>query len=134
ARRPGGARPDDRPPGAPRGRGREPPRRLVVRVERRRVPRPDGVPRALPQPRLPAGRAGAGTPRPVPPPRRPLRERRREGPAWDRRVGLPCRGRRLARARAVAEPPPGLALRPARSEEHTSELQSPEQLVCRLLV
>src|SRR5690606_41293294 len=83
---------------------------------------------------LPAGRAGAGTPRPVPPPRRPLRERRGEGRAWDRRVGLPCRGRRFARARAVAEPPPVLALRPARSEEHTSELQSPEQLVCRLLV
>src|SRR5215216_6811503 len=35
------------------------------------------------------------------------------------------RGRRSRRARPV---------RPARSEEHTSELQSPDHLVCRLLL
>src|SRR5258708_18947774 len=29
---------------------------------------------------------------------------------------------------------PGLALRTGRSEEHTSELQSPDHLVCRLLL
>src|SRR5256885_3061941 len=33
-----------------------------------------------------------------------------------------------------ARAPPAIRLRPARSEEHTSELQSPCNLVCRLLL
>src|SRR5688500_19391714 len=36
--------------------------------------------------------------------------------------------------RVVGEPPRGSVHRPARSEEHTSELQSPCNLVCRLLL
>src|SRR5438876_7589240 len=42
----------------------------------------------------------------------------------DRRVDLPPRARRLDRAVAGCD----------RSEEHTSELQSPVHLVCRLLL
>src|SRR5690348_17637696 len=41
--------------------------------------------------------------------------------------------RTFARAGAVRQVT-GLALRPRRSEEHTSELQSPVHLVCRLLL
>src|SRR6476660_10364313 len=40
-----------------------------------------------------------------------------------RRCARSCRGSRAARARV-----------PRRSEEHTSELQSPDHLVCRLLL
>src|SRR5258708_30860270 len=32
------------------------------------------------------------------------------------------------------DPPPGCHFHPRRSEEHTSELQSPDHLVCRLLL
>src|SRR5258708_23990151 len=45
-------------------------------------------------------------------------------PGWARRC---CRGRR--RSRRCARQPGS-----ARSEEHTSELQSPDHLVCRLLL
>src|SRR5256885_6203402 len=38
------------------------------------------------------------------------------------------------RSGACWAPPPPAARRPARSEEHTSELQSPCNLVCRLLL
>src|SRR5258708_10748446 len=43
------------------------------------------------------------------------------------RVGGPADGRRAGRAHAPAD-------RAVRSEEHTSELQSPDHLVCRLLL
>src|SRR2546427_8769584 len=52
--------------------------------------------------------------------------------------GTPSRGRRRRRAtrRARAPPRPGTprASRTRRSEEHTSELQSQSNLVCRLLL
>src|SRR5438552_14640040 len=41
----------------------------------------------------------------------------------------PCRGRG-----ARADPGPASRRAPPRSEEHTSELQSPDHLVCRLLL
>src|SRR5688572_32532638 len=46
------------------------------------------------------------------------------------------RSRRPLRHRRVPRPPAALCLRgiPARSEEHTSELQSQSNLVCRLLL
>src|SRR5438034_3304203 len=65
---------------------------------------------------------------------RSLRARRARGegdqgdPALRSRSGFPGRGRR-------AQPrPPGRRARQARSEEHTSELQSHSDLVCRLLL
>src|SRR5258708_32007536 len=42
--------------------------------------------------------------------------------------------RRLFFNRRLASSPPLLAIIPTRSEEHTSELQSPDHLVCRLLL
>src|SRR5256885_6292103 len=57
-----------------------------------------------------------------------------------RRPHGPCCGRsasamRTSTGRRSAWPPPGRTSRPAtRSEEHTSELQSPCNLVCRLLL
>src|SRR2546430_11194070 len=45
-----------------------------------------------------------------------------------------CRFRRLRRARASAFLAAGLERRGLRSEEHTSELQSQSNLVCRLLL
>src|SRR3712207_7654065 len=54
------------------------------------------------------------------------RERRREGvPGW-------VRDRRPVRGRDDEDVPPDD--RPVRSEEHTSELQSRQYLVCRLLL
>src|SRR5258708_29328779 len=47
------------------------------------------------------------------------------GPCW-RQSSANAGGRR----RRICRPPP----RPGRSEEHTSELQSPDHLVCRLLL
>src|SRR5947208_4911350 len=47
-------------------------------------------------------------------------------PSWRRRR----RGRATARGLDLA----GSAMRGTRSEEHTSELQSPDHLVCRLLL
>src|SRR5256885_3944099 len=45
------------------------------------------------------------------------------------------RARRAPRRSSRASPPPSRSVRrPARSEEHTSELQSPCNLVCRLLL
>src|SRR5258708_27698161 len=53
-----------------------------------------------------------------------------------------CRSRRAVRERGWGREPPARLSRPAprrepgsepRSEEHTSELQSPDHLVCRLL-
>src|SRR3712207_7420614 len=49
-------------------------------------------------------------------------------PARPAREGQRVRGREAALPRAVAGRPPG------RSEEHTSELQSRQYLVCRLLL
>src|SRR3712207_7246415 len=71
-------------------------------------------------------RAGAGEAGRLPavqggdPPERAPRGARREPPA--------------AGALALAFIPGGLVVRPARSEEHTSELQSRQYLVCRLLL
>src|SRR5438552_18623741 len=50
-----------------------------------------------------------------------------------------CRGTRPraprgSRASGARRPPPPPPRPPARSEEHTSELQSPDHLVCRLLL
>src|SRR5690606_42008794 len=71
---------------------------------------------------------------PISPPTRPsqgpaLRTTRRPAP---RRTPL-ARARPL-RCRAPGGPPPGPASASFRSEEHTSELQSRENLVCRLLL
>src|SRR3712207_8759523 len=55
-----------------------------------------------------------------------------EGEGPRERAARPCRG---ARASASTEHEPGReAVMPARSEEHTSELQSRQYLVCRLLL
>src|SRR5438876_3593303 len=51
---------------------------------------------------------------------------RRQGPRLSRRQHLPAR-------RSLHRRSPGLPLE-GRSEEHTSELQSPVHLVCRLLL
>src|SRR5256885_4978372 len=69
------------------------------------------------------------------------------GRAWDAgaaqatvfrgRAGARARGRAArgaGAARGRARPPAGARARVARSEEHTSELQSPCNLVCRLLL
>src|SRR5438552_15491185 len=50
-------------------------------------------------------------------------------PAGHGRTAAPCARRRQAAAAA-----PRTAAPAARSEEHTSELQSPDHLVCRLLL
>src|SRR5690606_40088969 len=69
--------------------------------------------------------------RPPPPARRRARAGPRAAPAtappWRRRPsrGVPSTGRRRRRGRRARGP---------RSEEHTSELQSRENLVCRLLL
>src|SRR2546426_6913219 len=55
----------------------------------------------------------------------------REPAAILREVVEPAVGMRAFQARELAF---GLGLGPARSEEHTSELQSPCNLVCRLLL
>src|SRR5947208_7259050 len=47
-------------------------------------------------------------------------------------AGVPCRVRRRAPAAGLAADPEGGGH--VRSEEHTSELQSPDHLVCRLLL
>src|SRR5258708_27249844 len=47
------------------------------------------------------------------------------------RIHLPPHACRRGLQTQASPPPPG---RPARSEEHTSELQSPDHLVCRLLL
>src|SRR5256885_3586343 len=49
------------------------------------------------------------------------------------RSGGPCRLRRAAVARQEPRPE-GVTVAATRSEEHTSELQSPCNLVCRLLL
>src|SRR3712207_7266126 len=62
-----------------------------------------------------------------------LRAHGRDGDA--RLAHLPHRRRRLARIRGVsAAPKPGAPRDDYRSEEHTSELQSRQYLVCRLLL
>src|SRR3712207_6878037 len=73
------------------------------------------------------------------PPRRPRVGHRRAAAARGGRHGDP--GRRLLRAGRQlgrrARPPRGVGgdrRAPARSEEHTSELQSRQYLVCRLLL
>src|SRR2546421_3751273 len=64
-------------------------------------------------------------------------------PSAHRAATLPARGRAPAPRRAAAAGRPrarwhcaaaGLSPRPTRSEEHTSELQSRSDLVCRLLL
>src|SRR3712207_7349046 len=62
----------------------------------------------------------------TPPPRRHLEARGRRSPRPP-----PGRGRRLRPRREV---PGGERRCPSRSEEHTSELQSRQYLVCRLLL
>src|SRR5437879_9946630 len=61
---------------------------------------------------------------------RPLGARARAG----RRVRRASRTRRARRARGGSDVYATLDARGARSEEHTSELQSPMYLVCRLLL
>src|SRR3989441_5217638 len=61
----------------------------------------------------------------------PIYDRRRLG---EGRRGDPARLRERARAQAGAGPGHRGRLGPARSEEHTSELQSLAYLVCRLLL
>src|SRR5258708_21268647 len=49
----------------------------------------------------------------------------------------PARGKAASASRPQEAPPPsatGLLVAAMRSEEHTSELQSPDHLVCRLLL
>src|SRR5438876_7759675 len=53
----------------------------------------------------------------------PILERIRHGPAWETWCPRPCVTRIRCRS-----------CRGSRSEEHTSELQSPVHLVCRLLL
>src|SRR5258708_39180738 len=59
-------------------------------------------------------------------------------PGPSRTLGTPRPGRRAGRSRGPADRPAlGRAAEPVdqqRSEEHTSELQSPDHLVCRLLL
>src|SRR3712207_8888057 len=69
-----------------------------------------------------------------------FRSQRADAPA-ERRVGLAVRAGAARRPHAAGEPEPrrGVPLRagrarPRRSEEHTSELQSRQYLVCRLLL
>src|SRR3712207_8399685 len=63
---------------------------------------------------------------------------RPDGDVLDRRAGVPARAGRagagLVRAPAVAVRAPDRGERLLRSEEHTSELQSRQYLVCRLLL
>src|SRR3712207_7243387 len=68
--------------------------------------------------------------------RSPWRRRRESGPRA-RSTGRPTRTtrrRRPTRRPADVSTPPTGASTPARSEEHTSELQSRQYLVCRLLL
>src|SRR5437762_7366793 len=60
----------------------------------------------------------------------PISDRRRVGGSSGPRPGLHDPGRRPARR----SPPANLDREDLRSEEHTSELQSPMYLVCRLLL
>src|SRR5258708_8890646 len=64
---------------------------------------------------------------------RSYRRRRPPRPGWSSttRRGLSCR---LAAPRPPSSSRPKTARLPDRSEEHTSELQSPDHLVCRLLL
>src|SRR2546426_5656348 len=76
---------------------------------------------------------------PPPPSRSPRpHERARHGREWPRRQSRrrgPRRARRAgARAGTAGESRRRAAARGGRSEEHTSELQSPCNLVCRLLL
>src|SRR5258708_23890506 len=48
--------------------------------------------------------------------------------------GLPEQERQLLEARLRQSPPALMSFVDSRSEEHTSELQSPDHLVCRLLL
>src|SRR5262245_63811076 len=80
----------------------------------RRSRRPPAGPRATP---APTTLAGVRTPRPAPPPAAP----------WGREAAA---GVQTPPRRPAAGAPP----RSARSEEHTSELQSLRHLVCRLLL
>src|SRR5207244_5940072 len=67
------------------------------------------------------------------------RRRRAARLTWSRQVRcppsrLPERPRQTTRAGPAPPVPPVLSGRDQRSEEHTSELQSPDHLVCRLLL
>src|SRR5436309_10797689 len=57
------------------------------------------------------------------------------GRAWPVLVLHPAEGRQVGRVGARREQArPGVGRLPGRSEEHTSELQSRENIVCRLLL
>src|SRR5437763_15985229 len=62
------------------------------------------------------------------------RDRGRDGAAPDARPAARRAARGLPRGRAALRLGPALDRRRRRSEEHTSELQSPMYLVCRLLL
>src|SRR5688500_20030014 len=55
-------------------------------------------------------------------------------PPYDRMFDKPGEGRPLSEAEYKSQPPDVRRPRRFRSEEHTSELQSPCNLVCRLLL
>src|SRR5574337_1357064 len=91
--------------------------------ERRRPAAPSGgAPHRAGPPGIPAGKEGSGCPA-VP----RASQRRTRARSW--RIGLPPPGWTRA-----ALPPTGVGASGRRSEEHTSELQSPLNLVCRLLL
>src|SRR5258708_21946333 len=61
----------------------------------------------------------------------------RSEPAWDSWAAAPksrTRARHASRRRRACSPGQPRRARSTRSEEHTSELQSPDHLVCRLLL
>src|SRR5438552_11199004 len=90
-----------------------------------RLLRPPALP-LFPYPTLFRSRAASVPPRGAPPASGP--------PAWGG-TGRGCRRRdRLHARHRHPRPVPPQAGGPLRSEEHTSELQSPDQLVCRLLL
>src|SRR5690606_39918761 len=72
-------------------------------------------------------------PRPCPASARPRRGCRRRGRCHGRCAPARAWARRAPPPAACPPPPPAAGRRP-RSEEHTSELQSRENLVCRLLL
>src|SRR3712207_7661304 len=64
----------------------------------------------------------------------PRTSRGRAPAPWRRRTRPPLRLASGTPARTTGSAPPATRLGPARSEEHTSELQSRQYLVCRLLL
>src|SRR5207244_13578625 len=91
-------------------------------------PLPDALPTSSTATPIGADRATATATR------SPEWETEHSSPAASRGTGLPCgrsqSGQERSRPTAAGDTPVSLP----RSEEHTSELQSPDHLVCRLLL